>query len=383
MVSTENLQALADFSIWPKAERLPGKGYTAAVFKGWLMFRTFMVCGWWLAALSAGVGATPMHMLAWEGRTMGTFYVVKMAGVPQDKRLATELRDALEKRFEEINRQMSHYLPDSELARFNNNTSTAPFKVSAELAHVMRRALELHHATAGAFDPTLGPLINLWGFGPSGGTDKVPPGDQLAACRARCGANHLRVTAQNELQKDVSKLQLNLGAIAKGYAADEATRVLRERGYANLFVSVGGEVAACGLNAEGQPWQIGIERPLYGAAPGAALSAIVPLSGRALSTSGDSHQYFRDTQGRILTHILDPATGCPVQHNLASVTVIATNGLTADALATALFVLGPERGLRWVEAHPDIAALFIIREEAGRFRLLPSTRFPAFQALEK
>ncbi|MCX7006930.1 MAG: FAD:protein FMN transferase, partial [Kiritimatiellaeota bacterium] len=298
-------------------------------------------------------------------------------------KLATELRGAVQQRFDEISRQMSHYLPDSEISRFNSSTSTAPVKVSAAFARVTRFALKLNRASEGAFDPTLGPLITLWGFGPAGSPGKVPSADQLTAYRAQCGATHLRVTAQDELQKDIPGLQLNFGAIAKGYGADEAARVLRGRDYANLFVSVGGEIVALGLNPEGQPWQVGIERPLYGAAPGAALSASVPLSGRALSTSGDSHQFFRDEHGRVFAHILDPATGRPVQNTLASATVIAADGLTADGLATALFVLGPERGLRWIEAHPDVAALLILREADGRFRLVASSRFPAFQALEK
>ncbi len=338
------------------------------------MFRMFLLC----AALLA---APPVP--AWEGRTMGTFYAVRLAGAPQKPEQTQALRTAVEKRFDELNRQMSHYLPDSELARFNASASTAPYKVSAACAGVMRQALELHRATEGAFEPTLGALINLWGFGPAGPRTTKPTDDQLAAARAQCGANHLRVTPQAELQKDVPGLQLNLGGLAKGYAADEAARVLRKHGCANFFVSVGGEVVACGVNDAGRPWQVGIERPLYGAAPGAAVSAIVPLSGRALSTSGNSRQFFRAEDGRVYVHLLDPATGHPPQHTLASVTVIATNGLTADALATALFVLGPDRGLRWVEAHPDVAALFILRESADCFRLVPSRRFPVFQALEK
>jgi thiamine biosynthesis lipoprotein len=343
--------------------------YTAAAMR-----RMLLLCLGWLAALP---------LAAWEGRTMGTFYVVKLAGAPLEAAQTARLRAAVEKRFDELNRQMSHYLPESELSRFNTSTSTAPVKVSSGFASVMRQSLELHRATGGAFDPTLGPLLDLWGFGPGGGTRQPPTPEQVTACRAWCGATHLRVTAQNELQKDLPGLRLNLGAIAKGYAADEAARVLRENGCANFLISVGGEVVASGVNEAGRPWQVGIERPDYGTAPGAALSASVPLSSRALSTSGDSRQFFRAADGTVYAHILDPATGKPVRHNLASVTVIATNGLTADALATALFVLGPDRGLRWVEAHPDLAALFILRETDGRFRLLPSARFPVFQALEK
>jgi thiamine biosynthesis lipoprotein len=149
---------------------------------------------------------SPPHVLAWEGRTMGTFYSVKIAGVEQNDRLVAELRTAVERRFDEINRHMSHYQADSELSQFNRSTSLAPFRVSADFAMVTRRALELNRASDGAFDPTLGWLINLWGFGPGGANADVPSDDEIAECRQKCGAVHLRVTPQTEIQKDVPGL---------------------------------------------------------------------------------------------------------------------------------------------------------------------------------
>jgi len=327
-----------------------------------------------MSCLAVLVAALPL--LTWDGQTMGTAYTVKIAGVTPTDQLRAELRAVVERRFDEINRQMSHYLPDSELCRFNRNPSTAPVKVSAEFARVTRRALELAGESGGAFDPTLGPLVSIWGFGPEKCSGNVPDAGQIAAAQRLCGARHLRVTDADELQKDISGLQLNLGAIGKGYAADEAARVLRDRGYTNVFVSVSGEIVAFGLNPDGRPWQVGVERPHYGRRRGTELSAIVALLGRALSTSGDTHQFFRDTTGRVRAHILDPDTGRPVEHNVASVTVIAPNGMTADGMATTLFVLGLERGLRWVEERPAMAALFIVRDGADQFRLVPSRRFP-------
>ena len=336
--------------------------------------------GW--AVDPIGTNSSP-HVLAWEGRTMGTFYSVKIAGVEQnDDHLVADLRAAVEQRFDEINRQMSHYQLDSELSQFNRSASLAPFRVSADFAMVTRRALELNHASGGAFDPTLGWLINLWGFGPAGANAEAPSDDQLAECRRKCGAVHLRVTPQDEIQKDVPELQLNLSAVAKGYGADEAARVLRERGYSNLLVSVCGELVASGLNPEGKPWRLAVERPRYGDARSGESSAVVAISDCALSTSGDAHNYFTDANGQVYSHILDPATGRPVRHHLASVTVIAPDGLTADGLATTLFVMGPDRGLRWVDEHPGFAALFVVREGADGFRLIPSKRFPNFQAGE-
>ena len=351
------------------------------------MIRCFINCGALLlaafAALSARAAPAASEMLTWQGRTMGTFYSVKIAGVAQDEKLVAELRGVVEGQLDELNRQMSLYRSDSEIARFSSSTSTAPFKVSAPFAHVVRHALAMHRASAGAFDPTLGALINLWGFGPGGVTGRVPDAASVAAAQRRCGGRHLRVTEADELQKDVAGLQLNLGGVAKGFGADEAARVLRERGYAHVFVAICGEVVACGLNPEGQPGQVGIERPCYDSAHGAALSAVVPLAGRALSTSGDAHQFFRDAHGQVFAHILDPATGGPVSNNLASVTVLASDGLTADSLTKPLYILGLERGLHWIEARPEAAALFIVREPGDRFRLVPSSRFPVFQNLER
>lgn len=325
-------------------------------------------------------GDTP-PLLMWEGRTMGTTYMVKIAGVPQDDALAAELRTVVEKRFDEINRQMSNYQPDSELSRFNRSTSQAPFKVSAEFARVVRHALELSRDSGGAFDPTVGPLVNLWGFGPAGRRTDPPAEGEIAELLLQCGAGHLRVTPQDELQKDISGLQLDLGGIAKGYGADVAAQVLRDRGYSNIFVAVCGEIVAFGNNPEGKPWQVGVERPIQDLPRGADYSAIVPLSGRALSTSGDTYNYFKDAEGTTYSHILDPSTGRPIRHKLASVTVIGPNGLTADGLATTLYVMGPERGLELIEARPDYAALFIVRTGEDEFKLVPSSRFPAFEAV--
>jgi len=310
---------------------------------------------------------------------MGTTYMVKIARIAQDAARIAELKPAVEKRFDEINREMSHYQPDSELSRFNSNTSLTPVKVSAEFAKVVRHSLALNHDSGGAFDPTLGWLINLWGFGPAGRKYDPPTDEEILDCRRKCGAIHLQVTPNDELKKDIPGLKLNLSAVAKGYAADEAARVLHNLGYSNVFVSVCGEIVASGTNPEGNPWQVGVERPIQDLPRGAAFSAIVSLSDRALSTSGDTYNYFRDAGGKIYSHILDPATGRPVQHKLASVTVIAPNGLTADGLATTLYVMGPERGMAWIETRPDCAALFIIRTSEDDFQVKASSRFPPFQ----
>ena len=322
-----------------------------------------------------------LPLLAWEGRTMGTTYLVKIAGVAPDDALAAELRAAVEQRFDELNRQMSNYRPDSELSRFNANPSPEPFPVSAGFAQVVRQALALSRDSGGAFDPTVGPLVDLWGFGAPGRRADVPSDAEVEAARALCGAGHLQVTPEGALRKDIPGLRLDLGGIAKGYGADVAAQVLRDRGYSNVFVSVCGEIVAFGNNPDGKPWQVGVERPIQDLPRGADHIAVVPLSGRALSTSGDTYNYFLDADGTTYSHVLDPATGRPIQHQLASVTVIGPSGLVADGLATTLYMMGPERGLAWIEARPDYAALFVVRTEADEFRLVASSRFPAFQPI--
>jgi thiamine biosynthesis lipoprotein len=325
--------------------------------------------------------AAPL-LLSWEGHTMGTTYAVKIAGVAPEPSLVAELKAIVEKRFGEINREMSHYIPDSELSRFNNSTSLEPFKVSPEFARVVRHSLSLSLESGGAFDPTLGWLINLWGFGPPGRKHEPPTEEAIRECLGKSGAVHLKVTPSGELQKDIPGLKLNLSAVAKGYGADEAARVLREKGYSNVFVSVCGEIVAFGVNAEGKPWRVGVERPVYDLPRGADLSAVVSLSNRALSTSGDTYNYFKDSDGQVYSHILDPLTGRPIRHRLASVTVIAPGGLVADGLATTLFVMGPERGLEWIEQRPDFAAMFIVRTGVDQFKVVTSKRFPAFETVQ-
>ena len=334
-----------------------------------------------LGAGAAAQAAEPLPLLAWDGQTMGTTYMVKIAGVAPDPARIAELRAAVEARFEALMQQMSNYRPDSELSRFNASAATEPFAVSAEFARVVRQALDLSRDSAGAFDPTVAPVVDLWGFGAPGRRADLPTADEIAAARALCGAAHLQVTPDGALQKDLPGLRLDLGGIAKGYGADVAAQELRDRGYSNVFVSVCGEIVACGTNPDGQPWRVGVERPIQDLPRGADHIAVVPLSERALSTSGDTYNYFLDADGNSYAHILDPTTGRPVRNTLASVTVIGPCGLVADGLATTLYVMGPERGLEWIDGRPDCAALFIVRTGPDEFKLVPSARFPEFQAL--
>jgi thiamine biosynthesis lipoprotein len=167
--------------------------------------------------------------------------------------------------------------------------------------------------------------------------------------------------------------------VAKGYAVDRVMDLVREAGCTNAYVDIGGDGAAIGLSPRGQPWRIGIERPRYGALPGEAVATTLPISGRAVATSGDYRQFRRAPDGSVRSHIIDPRTGHPVKHTLASVTAIADTCMEADGLATTLYVLGPEDGMPFVEAQPGVEALFITRTADDGFETTRSSGFPGAQ----
>jgi len=318
-----------------------------------------------------------LPLVTWQGQTMGSTYTVKMVDPqlsgPQLDALKTEVED----RLKEVNRQMSHYQPDSELSRFNRSPAGAPFKVSPEFARVTRFSLEMNRRSGGAFDPTLAPVINLWGFGEQTSQRVVPSDADLQAALARTGCQHLSVTGKDELLKDIPGLSVNLSAVAKGFGVDEMARVLRGHGLTNFYVSISGETFTLGHNPRGTNWQVGISAPVSNWRVGDPTVTVLSLSGRAVSTSGDYQKYFVDSQGRRLAHIFDPRTGQPVQHHLGGVSVVADNCMTADALSTTLFVLGSEAGMRFIETWTNAAALFVVRQADGTFRSVPSSRFAA------
>ena len=325
--------------------------------------------------LVASGRAEDLPLVTWQGQTMGSTYTVKIVDAPLTEQQTEALKAEVDQRLQEVNRQMSHYQPDSELSRFNRAPANTPFKVSPEFARVVRLSLELNRRSQGAFDPTMGPVIGLWGFGAQTDVHLVPPDALLREAMKQTGCQHLSVTPRDELVKDIWGLQLNLSAIAKGFGVDEMARVLRAHGLTNLYVSISGEVFTSGRNPKGGKWQVGISAPVLNWRPGDPTVAVLSVSGQAVSTSGDYQKFFIDAEGRRRAHIFDPKTGNPVQHSLGSVTVVADNCTIADGLSTTLYVLGPEAGPRFIETWTNAAALFIVREAEGKFRSIPSARF--------
>jgi FAD:protein FMN transferase len=297
-----------------------------------------------------------------RGETMGTTYTVTVHGTHADA--LTGLPLEIEARLRAINKSMSTWDPASEISRINEMPAGQRVTVSEDFHRVLSTALSLSEATNGAFDVTVGPLVNVWGFGPTA-RDRPPDATALEEARHRTGYGKLDVNGRN-LSKREEGMYLDFSGIAKGYGVDALAEILRRRGIGNYLVEIGGEVTVGGRASGGEPWAIGIERPEENIARGAALRAVVHLTHGALATSG-SYRRFKRRREEKSHHIIDPRTGLSTNSSLVSVTVFAPDCMTADGVATALMVMGAEAGLQWVEARPGVEALFLEATPEGSF----------------
>jgi thiamine biosynthesis lipoprotein len=294
------------------------------------------------------------------GSTMGTFYTVKVTELPRGLDI-DDLEGNIDKILESVNDQMSTYRQDSELSRLNSSPSTAWVDVSPEMMTVMTEAVYISRLTHGAFDVTVGPLVNLWGFGPQPMTEKVPTDEAIREALAKTGYRHIKIRAMPPaVKKDLAELYIDLSGIAKGYAVDKIADYLESLGISNYLVEVGGEMRGKGLNARGLPWIIAIEKPVSGER---AVERLIHMEDKGLATSGDYRNYF-EINGQRFSHTINPETGRPITHKLASVTVISSSSMRADALATALMVLGPEQGFAFA-TRENLAAFFIVKGPHG------------------
>lgn len=276
-----------------------------------------------------------------NGQTMGTYYSIKYVGnsnLPDEKTLQKEV----DKLLEQVNDQMSTYRPNSELSRFNSSREVnQPFPVSAATVKVINEAIRIHQLSEGTLDITVGPLVNLWGFGPENRPDEVPSDSELEKRKAWVGMDKFSVEG-NRLIKHVPELYLDLSAIAKGYGVDVIAEYLTSLGINNYMVDIGGEVRTKGQNDREQPWRIAIEKPIAGIEQ--KVQVIVEPGDMAMATSGDYRNYF-EVNGVRYSHTIDPRTGRPISNNIVSITVMAPSCMTADGLSTALGVLGEEQAI--------------------------------------
>ena len=312
--------------------------------------RTFITL---LAAGSVAACARPVHPTI-RGLTMGTSYVVELAA-PIDDAVRTRLAELIEVELAAINRAMSTYDPRSELSEFNRRQDLRWAPASRGLLEVLESASRISTSTQGAFDVTVGPLVDLWGFGPEYRARRVPNDDAIERARESVDYRHVQADpSAGAIRKRDSRTQVDLCAIAKGYGVDRVAMILDRQGIHDYLVEIGGELRARGTTAAGRPWQVGIERPVEGKH---VVGEIVALKNQGIATSGTTEDFF-EQNGRHYSHIIDPMTGRPVEHPAMAASVVADTTMEADAWATALIVLGPERGYSLAQAR-GLAAMLV------------------------
>ncbi|MCD6580200.1 MAG: FAD:protein FMN transferase [Desulfuromusa sp.] len=318
------------------------------------------------------------QLLAISGMTMGTSYHIKLAPTTLQKINLPSLKEQISSRLTDIDNMMSTYKKDSELSRFNRHSSEIWMSISAETMTVINAAQEISQLSSGAFDITIGKLVNLWGFGPTINLDAIPDGNVVQTLLSQVGYRKLELRqAPPALRKSSEAIYLDLSAIAKGYAVDAIARLLMENRINNFLVEIGGEIITHGNKQQQQPWVIGIESPV---AEQRTIRKRLHLQNVAMATSGDYRNYF-EHQGTRYSHTIDPATGYPIKHQLASVTVIDSSCMRADALATAITVMGPDKGLEFAEQQQ--LAIFMLVKQNDLFIAKHSKAFESYLRSEE
>ena len=293
---------------------------------------------------------------------MGTFYTVKITNsdLHQLKINPDSLQHRIDSVLIQINHWMSTYQKGSEITGFNNFRDSEWYPVSPELAYIVNYAQKISILSDGAFDVTVGPVVNLWGFGPEDRSTLVPTTDEIDIRKKLIGFQKLQVKlTPPSLKKDVAEIYCDLSAIAKGYGVDKITEFLDSQKLHNYMVDIGGEIRASGRNAGNNRWKIGVATPdeEFG------IQKVIPLENKAVATSGDYRNYF-EKDGKRYSHTIDPRSGSPITHPLASVTVIHDSCMVADGLATAINVMGPEKGFNFA-INRELPVLLIVRENRG------------------
>lgn len=319
------------------------------------------------------------EQIALEGKTMGTTYHIKYIDDGKVKNLpaAETVKQQLDELLVQVNNEMSTYQKDSQISRFNQMKETdKPFPISNQFETVVAEAIRLNGVTEGALDITVGPLVNLWGFGPDKRLNKAPTAEQIAEKSASVGLDKFILEPSSkgnapQLTKKEPNVYLDLSSIAKGFGVDVVANHLNQLGLEHYLVEIGGEIFGKGKNLQGNAWQIAIEKPEF--EQGKSSQIVVPLNNLGMATSGNYRNYFEDEQGNRFSHIIDPKQLRPISHNLASITVFAPTTMTADGLSTGLFVLGPEKALE--VAEKENLAIFMIIKNGQTFETKASTAF--------
>jgi thiamine biosynthesis lipoprotein len=306
-----------------------------------------------------------------EGRAMGTTYTVKIVSEsPLEPPETQLLADGIFAAIDDINTKMSTYQDDSELSQFNQLRTDEAFAVSPETLAVLVEARWIGQLSNGAYDITVGPVVNVWGFGPRARTKDISD-EMITDLLVSVGWDRIEIDeAASTIRKLHPNVYVDLSSIAKGYAADRVAEALNDVGQTRYLVELGGEMRAAGFNSSQQPWRVSIESPVENER---AIERVVPLDNLSMATSGDYRNYY-DADGERISHTIDPRTGRPVRHRVAAVTVVDPSCMTADGWATALTALGEAEGFALAESE-GLAVLFQLRHDDGSFEQRPTNAF--------
>lgn len=310
-----------------------------------------------VAAAERAAPDAPLEELRLQGRAQGTTYRVHgyrpSPGLPPAAEVETRVSEVLDR----IDRLMSSWRDDSEIERFNASPPGVPFDLSEENAELLERSREVWRLSGGAFDPALGPVIRLWGFGGAPKRTTAPAADEVQAALGDSGFGHVTLEGRRAV-KDRAGVRVDLNGIAQGYTVDRVFQLLRSAGYARLLVEIGGEVRVGDAPPGQDAWRVGIDSPDPSAA--GSLVATLALTHAAVSTSGTYRSGFV-ADGVEYSHILDPRDGRPIRNGMVLATVVAPDATTTDGYDTALMVLGPERSLALVATLPGVDCLLLAR----------------------
>ncbi len=338
-----------------------------------------------LLSANVPVSAYPLNEIEmFSGKTMGTTYHIRVVMPLQKDRgvhsihhiqAKNNLKKGIETQLKAVNQSMSVYSPSSEISIFNQAEKNQPIKISSDFYVVMCTGQNLYKITNGAWDGTLKPLVDLWGFGTEHQISTLPPRSTIEKCLKKTGFKHITILDNPPaLEKAFSDITIDLGSIAKGFGVDSIAELLRKNGYSNFLVEIGGEVFAGGEKSTAAPWMVGISKPDKGGNPNAVYTAF-PLSNQALATSGD-YRNFITIEGRTYSHIINPVNGYPVANGVVSTSVVASNCTFADGLATALMVMGAEKGVKLVNSIKETECLIVVRSDDGTLTDYFSRDFP-------
>ncbi|QWL63433.1 FAD:protein FMN transferase [Aeromonas jandaei] len=325
-----------------------------------------------------GCQPEPLAQTRIQGKTMGTYFVVTLSDPFPGGEPA--LKSEVENLLARMNSEISTYDPDSLISRFNQGPANTPFIIPAAMAKIVRQGIDAGHLTNGKLDVTVGPLVNLWGFGPDKRPVKRPDDAAIAAARHKVGIDKLTLTPQGDhflLEKSIPELYLDLSTLGEGAASDEIAALLESKGVNNYLIEVAGAVRSKGHNSKGSPWRVAIVEPSD--QPGAFSDIVIP-NGMALSTAGSYRNYY-ELDGQRYSHIIDPATGQPITHKLVSASVITPTALEADAFDTALMVMGPTEAMAFAKEH-KLAVSLIVKTDKG-FEAIHTPQFAPYLAEKK